>query len=112
MVVAVGPVEVFAPAMIISVDELVHESGPRVRGSREVVVAEDDAVGRAEAAADGLGAVLDPDERAGDGAAGLFVCSGRGLGRGGVSECLFEVEGLIERTTQENQSAPRRASPS
>jgi len=53
------------------VDELVHQGGPRVLGAREVVVAEDDAVGGAEAAADGLGAMLDADEGAGDGAAGL-----------------------------------------
>lgn len=52
-----------------------HERGPGVCGAREVVVAEDDAVGWAEPTSDGLVAGLDADEGAGDGAAGLFGSS-------------------------------------
>ena len=81
MVVAVGPVEVAGPAVVERVDQFMNERGLGVRGPREVVVAEDDAVGGAEPPADGLGAVLDPDEGAGDGAAGLEV-GGWGRGRG------------------------------
>ena len=64
--------------MIIGVDQLVDESGLGVLGSWEMVMAEDDAVGGPEAAADGLGAGLDADEGAGDGAAGLLWKGERG----------------------------------
>lgn len=118
MVVAVGPVEVLGAAVVKGMNELVDERGFRVRGPREVVVAEDDAIGRAEAAAYGLVAVLDADEGAGDGAAGLEeveVVAERGSG-----EFFFEVEverrrldrGKKKCEKRKNSLSPRSASPS
>jgi hypothetical protein len=73
MVLAVGPVQVFGPAMVVSVDQLMDQGLVYFPLGGKTVVADDDAVRGPESAANFHVAPLYVDESGGHSAAGLDV---------------------------------------